>query len=68
MLLSERNAALFEYEILEEGQDKTPTGDTDGYIQLIFSSNKNVVKDTVALSNECSNAIVFACFKIQVNL
>lgn len=53
----------FEYEILEEGQDKTPTGDTDGYIQLIFSSNKNVVKDTVALSNECSNAIVFACFK-----
>lgn len=53
----------FEYEILEVGQDKTPTGDTDGYIQLIFSSNKNVVKDTVALSNECSNAIVFACFK-----
>ena len=53
----------FEYEILEEGQEKTPTGDTDGYIQLIFSSNKNVVKDTVALSNECSNAIVFACFK-----
>lgn len=53
----------FEYEILEEGQDKVPTGDTDGYIQLIFSSKKNAVKETVALSAECENAIVFACIK-----
>lgn len=53
----------FEYEILEEGQDKVPTGDTDGYIQLIFSSSKNAVQNTLALSAECENAIVFACFK-----
>ena len=53
----------FEYEILEEGQDKVPTGDTDGYIQLVFSSKKNVVNETIALSAECENAIVFACFK-----
>ena len=53
----------FEYEILEEGQNKVPTGDTDGYIQLIFSSKKNAVKETVALSAECENAIVFACIK-----
>ena len=51
-----------EYEILEEGQDKVPTGDTDGYIQLIFSSKKDIVNDTLALSAECGNAIVFACF------
>lgn len=55
----------FEYEILEEGQDKVPTGDTDGYIQLIFSSKKDIVNDTLALSAECGNAIVFACFNLN---
>ena len=53
----------FEYEILEDGQDKVPVGDTDGYIQLVFPSKKDAVKDILALSAECENAIVFTCFK-----
>lgn len=53
----------FEYEIQEEGQDRVPVGDTDGYIQLVFSTNKNIVESTIAKSAECKNAIIFACFK-----
>ena len=52
----------FEYEVLSEGVDKTPVGDTDGYIQLIFSSDKGVQEATRALSERCGNAIVYACF------
>ena len=53
----------FEYEIVEQGQDRIPVGDTDGYIQLVFSSKKDFIKDTLELSAECKNAVVFACFK-----
>lgn len=53
----------FEYEVLGEGVDKTPVGDTDGYIQLIFSSSKKVLEETCNLSEKCENAIIFVCFK-----
>ena len=53
----------FEYEVLGEGVDKTPVGDTDGYIQLIFSSSKKVLEETCKLSEKCENAIIFVCFK-----
>lgn len=53
----------FEYEVLGEGVDKTPTGDTDGYIQLIFSTNKNILGHTYSLSVKSENAIIFVCFK-----
>ena len=58
----------FEYEILEEGQDRVPTGDTDGYIQLVFSADSSVVEKTLKKSSECKNAIIFACFKNTVEL
>ena len=53
----------FEYEVLGEGVDKTPTGDTDGYIQLIFSSHKKVLEETCELSEKSENAIIFVCFR-----
>ena len=53
----------FEYEILEEGQDREPVGDTDGYIQMIFSSDEHIIEATIQQSAACENAIVFACFR-----
>ena len=53
----------FEYEVLGEAVDKTAVGDTDGYIQLIFSSAKNVLEETCQLSEKSENAIIFVCFK-----
>jgi hypothetical protein len=43
--------------------DKTPTGDTDGFIQLIFSSRKKVLKEICELSEKSENAIIFVCFR-----
>lgn len=53
----------FEYEVLGKGLDKTPVGDTDGYIQLIFSSAENILHETCELSEKCDNAIIFVCFR-----
>lgn len=53
----------FEYEVLGEGVDKIPTGDTDGFIQLIFSSRKKVLKEICELSEKSENAIIFVCFR-----
>ena len=53
----------FEYEVLGEGMDKTPIGDTDGFIQLIFSSRRNVLEETCELSEKSENAIIFVCFR-----
>ena len=53
----------FEYEVLGEGADKTPAGDTDGYIQLIFSTDKNILGHTYSMSIKSENAIIFVCFK-----
>lgn len=52
----------FEYEVLDKGSDKEPMGDTDGYIQLIFSPNEDSLEATRQLSAICTNAIIFACF------
>ncbi len=53
----------FEYEVLGEGADKTPVGDTDGFIQLIFSSHKTVLEELCELSAKSENAIIFVCFR-----
>lgn len=53
----------FEYEVLSEGMDKVPVGDTDGYIQLIFSSSKKILDETCELSEKSENAIIFVCFR-----
>lgn len=53
---------FFAYDILEEGEDRVPTGDIDGYIELIFPAKENYMEDLVTLSKNCEHAIIFACF------
>ena len=51
---------FFDYEILEEPLDIVPTGDTDGYIELIFSSKKNALEQIMKFSAENKHALIFA--------
>ena len=52
----------FEYEIRENAVDMTPTGDTDGYIQLIFSANKGALDAIKATSANTEHAVIYAYF------
>lgn len=52
----------FEYQLQAEPQDIVPTGDVDGYIQLIFSASDRKYAEVETISRECKHAIVFAYF------
>ncbi len=52
----------FEYEIRENAVDMIPTGDTDGYIELIFSSEQNAIEATKAISTDTEHAVIYAYF------
>ena len=52
----------FEYEIREDAVDMTPTGDTDGYIQLIFSADKNAINTIKTTSANTEHAVIYAYF------
>ncbi len=53
---------FFDYMIREEPIDIVPTGDTDGYIELIFSTNKKALEDIKKFSSEIDHALIFAYF------
>lgn len=53
---------FFEYLLLSEAEDRMPVGDTDGYIELIFSSGKDKINQLKSFSKDCTNAIIFAYF------
>ena len=53
---------FFDYMIREEPLDIVPTGDTDGYIELIFSTNKNALAEIKKFSSETDHALIFAYF------
>jgi len=53
----------FDYKLLEEPLDIVPAGDTDGYIELIFSTKKNVLDDVKEFSSNSEHALIFAFFK-----
>lgn len=53
---------FFAYDILEEGEDRVPTGDVDGYVELIFPQSSSYKKQLVELSRTCEHAIIFAYF------
>ena len=53
---------FFDYIITEEPLDINPTGDTDGFIELIFSTKKSIVNEIKALSSNSNNALIFAYF------
>lgn len=52
----------FEYEIREEPMDIVPTGDTDGFIELIFSSKPNALEEIKTYSLNTEHAIIYAYF------
>lgn len=53
---------FFDYEIREEPVEFVPKGDTDGYIELIFSTKENVLKDIKEFSANSEHALIFAFF------
>ena len=52
----------FDYKLLEEPLDIVPTGDTDGFIELIFSTKKNVLDEVKEFSGNTDHALIFAYF------
>ena len=53
---------FFDYMIREESLDVVPTGDTDGFIELIFSTHKRALAEIKKLSSESEHALIFAYF------
>lgn len=53
----------FDYYICEEPIEIIPKGDTDGYVELIFSTRKNALNKIREFSQNCDHALVFAFFK-----
>ena len=54
---------FFDYKVLDAPLNITPIGDTDGYIELIFSTSKTALSELKKASEESDNAIIFAFFK-----
>ncbi len=52
----------FGYEIREDAVDMTPMGDNDGYIQLIFSADKNALDVIKTTSTDTEHAVICAYF------
>jgi len=53
---------FFDYMICEEPMDVVPTGDTDGYIELVFSTQKKALSEIKKFSFETDHALIFAYF------
>lgn len=54
---------FFDYKVLDAPLNITPSGDTDGYIELIFSTSKTALSELKKASEESDNAIIFTFFK-----
>jgi len=52
----------FKYELRSEAELIVPTGDVDGYVELIFSTSEKYFKELVDFSERCEHAIIFAYF------
>lgn len=52
----------FKYVVLSAPEDINPTGDTDGYVQLIFPSGNNAVEEVREFSSHSDNAIIYVVF------
>lgn len=52
----------FKYELRAEAEDIVPTGDIDGYVELVFPSSEKYFKELVDFSEKCEHALVFAFF------
>lgn len=59
---------FFDYKLFDEPQDIVPRGDTDGYIELIFSTKKNALEELKSFSADSEHALVFAYFTDSENI
>ena len=59
---------FFDYKLYEEPLDIVPTGDTDGYIELIFSTKKDALEEIKKFSADTEHALVFAYFVDTENI
>ena len=53
---------FFDYKLFEEPTDMAPNGDTDGYIELIFSTRKEALEEIKRVSADSEHALIFAYF------
>lgn len=54
---------FFDYKVLDAPLNITPSGDTDGYIELIFSTKADALADLKKASGEFDNALIFVFYK-----
>lgn len=53
---------FFDYKLFEEPTELVPKGDTDGYIELIFSTRKDALEEVKNFSADSEHALIFALF------
>ena len=53
---------FFDYKLFEEPTEVVPKGDTDGYIELIFSTRKDALEEIKRFSSDSEHALIFAYF------
>jgi len=53
----------FNYLLSGEPVEITPKDDTDGYVELIFPTNKGAKDDVIRFSSSCDKALIFVIFK-----
>lgn len=53
---------FFDYKLFEEPTELVPKGDTDGYIELIFSTRKDALEEIKNFSADSEHALIFALF------
>ena len=53
---------FFDYKLFEEPTELVPKGDTDGYIELIFSTRKDALEEIKKASADSEHALIFAYF------
>ncbi|MBQ0029666.1 MAG: hypothetical protein KBT32_04440 [Bacteroidales bacterium] len=52
----------FEYQLLDHPQDLVPTGDVDGFVQMVFGTSDKQYEELETFSKNCEHAIIFAYF------
>lgn len=53
---------FFDYKLCENPEELVPKGDTDGYIELVFSTRKDALEEIKKFSEESEHALIFAFF------
>ena len=53
---------FFDYKLFDAPEELVPKGDTDGYIELIFSTRKDALEEIKKASADSEHALIFAYF------